>query len=324
VNLSSTTTILFNQTSISNVLNFSYVINTLGASVSTTVLEWRRNNAGGWVTLITSTSSITYTHNLTDSNFNAQPFNYRYVVTDSVGATATSTKDITPAAYVAPTAPLTITGPLVSSPETNTLREKGNISTNLSGTVTRNSVNVSLISYTLQYQLNGTGNWNTVSATQSIGPGTTAMTLTNHYDITLVNANSLLYRVVIVDSFQTTTIGSSTITFQNMIFYGPSANAPTNSTEVRSLGTKVLTSSANPFNLLTGTTFAIFTVALPSTLSLSSVIDLDALNANITSSYVLSTFNVNDYGGTAVAYKIYTMTNGSPYSPSHRHQITRV
>jgi hypothetical protein len=76
--------------------------------------------------------------------------------------------------------------------------------------------------------------------------------------------------------------------------YGPSANAPTNSTEVRSLEFRVLTVVQIHLILLAGTTFAIFTVALPSTLSLSSVIDLDALNANITSSYVLSTFNVND------------------------------
>jgi hypothetical protein len=79
------------------------------------------------------------------------------------------------------------------------------------------------------------------------------MIFTNHYDI-LVNANSLLYRVVVVDSFQTTTIDQVNYIPEYDI-YGPSANAPTNSTEVRSLGTKVLISSANPFNFIAGTTF---------------------------------------------------------------------
>jgi hypothetical protein len=68
-------------------------------------------------------------------------------------------------------------------------------------------------------------------------------------------------------------------------------------------------------------------MALPTTVAasdtISSVIDLDALNADITSSYVLSTFNVNDGGGTAVSYKVYTMTIASPYASSHRHSIVR-
>jgi hypothetical protein len=299
------------------------VINTLGATPSSTILEWRRNNTGGWTTLVSATSSITYTHSLTDSNFNTQAFNYRYSVIDSVGATASATKDITPGSYVAPTAPLTLTGPSASSPETNVLREKGNVSTTITGTVTRNSINVALSSYTLQYQVNGSGGWTNVNGTQSIGPGNTAITSTNHNDVALITSTSLLYRIVIVDAYQTTTLGSTTVAFQNAIFYGPSASVPTNSAGVRVLGTRVLTGSVNPFNLLTGNTYTIFTVAMPATLSLTSVIDLDALNADITASYVLSSFNVNDYGGTAVSYRIYTMTNGSPYSSSHRHQITR-
>ena len=323
VTLTSTTPIAFNQTAISNVLNFTYLVNTLGATPSSTILEWRRNGTGSWTTLVSATSSTTYTHSITDTNFNTQPFNYKYTVTDSSGAVASATKDITPVAYVAPTAPLTLAGPSTTSPETNILREKGNISTNLSGTVTRNSANVSLVSYTLQYQVNGTGNWIPVVATQSIGPSTTAMTLTNHNDTSLVAATSLLYRVVIVDSFQTTTLTPTTVTFQNAIFYGPSVTAPVNSTDVRALGTRVLTGSANPFDLLTGSTALTFTVALPNTLSISSVVDLDALNAPITTNYVNNPFNVNDYYGTAVGYKIYTMTIGSAYSVSHRHQITR-
>ena len=326
VTLTSSTSIAFNQTTILNVLNFGYVVNTLGATPSTTILEWRRNGIGSWTTLVSATSSTTYTHSITDTNFNTQPFNYKYTVTDSSGAVASATKDITPANYAAPTAPLTVVGPSVTSPETNILREKGNISTNLSGTVTRNSANVNLVSYTLQYQVNGTGNWIPVVVTQSIGPSTTAMTLTNHNDTSLVAATSLLYRVVIVDSFQTTTLTPTTVTFQNAIFYGPSASKPTNSAGVRELGTRILTSGPNPFELLTNTASNMFTVALPLPLTISLVEDLDALGGILTIDYVNSPFNVNDYYGTPVAYNVYTMTNASPYTfpPVHRHKITRV
>ena len=107
-----------------------------------------------------------------------------------------------------------------------------------------------------------------------------------------------------------------------MVFYGSSASAPSNSAGVRALSNKRFTDSGNTFILNTGATDKIFTVAIPATMSLVEVLDLDALNANITANYVLSTFNVNDGGGTPVSYKIYTLSNAIPYSADHRHQIT--
>jgi hypothetical protein len=107
-----------------------------------------------------------------------------------------------------------------------------------------------------------------------------------------------------------------------VVFYGSSASAPTNSAGVRALTGRRFTDAGNTFILNTGATNKIFTVAVPATMSLTQVIDLDALNANITANYVLSAFNVNDGGGTPVAYKIYTLTNAIPYSADHRHQIT--
>ena len=93
---------------------------------------------------------------------------------------------------------------------------------------------------------------------------------------------------------------------------------------VRSLGSRIFTDGNNPHNLLTGQIQKIFTSAMPSTLTITEVLDLDALNANITTNYVSSTFNVNDFAGNAVSYKVYTMTNAIPYSDkSHRHQTTR-
>jgi actin-like ATPase involved in cell morphogenesis len=108
-----------------------------------------------------------------------------------------------------------------------------------------------------------------------------------------------------------------------MIFYGPSASVPLNSAAVRSLPSRLFTTGNNTFNLNTGSTEVNYIVAIPNTESISQVLDLDALNANITSQYINNPFNVNDAGGTAVSYKVYTMTNAIPYSSNHRHQVTK-
>jgi len=327
VSLTSSTTVAFNQTAISNVLNFSYTINSYGASVSTAVLEWRRNNTGTWTTLTNVTSATTYTHTITDTDYNTQPFNYRYTVVDTSNGTANATKDITPANYVAPSVSLTVAGTSIATPESNSTRERGNVSSNISGSVSRNSANVALTSYQLQYQSNG-GSWVDIGTAVSIGPGTTSITPITHNESSLKTSSTIGYRVKVIDVYQTylssqVYSSTSTITFYYALFYGSSATAPTDSTAVRALPNKQFTTYSNPFTLNTGTTDTNFTVAIPATLSLSSVIDLDALNIDITSSYILSTFNVDDGGGTAISYKVYTLTTGVPYSPSHRHQVTR-
>jgi hypothetical protein len=63
---------------------------------------------------------------------------------------------------------------------------------------------------------------------------------------------------------------------------------------------------------------------VPNSLTVSEVLDLDALNANITANYLQSSFSVADYTGNLSTYNVYTMTNAIPYTSNHRHQITRV
>jgi len=106
------------------------------------------------------------------------------------------------------------------------------------------------------------------------------------------------------------------------IFYSDSSSIPGTSAAVRALTNNRFTDAGNTFILNTGSTNTHYTVAMPATHSLVSVIDIDALNANITANYILTTFNVNDAGGNPVSYKVYTMTNAVPYGTSHQHQIT--
>lgn len=331
VALTSSTTIAFNQTAISNALNFSHTINSLNASVATAVLQWRRGNAGSWTTLSSGTSSSgTYTHTLTDTAFNTSAFNYRYTVTDDVGATATATLDLIPASYLTPTISLTVAGADLEELESNLKREKGNVSSNLTGTITRRSSLVNLVSYILQYSVNG-GSWVDINPSPvSIGPGTSSITLLNHNNAELNTSSSIRYRVKVIDAYQQHLASAgvmsdaTVVSFLNLIFYGSTSSAPINSNDVRSLQGKIFTDGSNPFTINTGTVNTTFSFSVPAGTSLVSVIDVDALSANITTSYVKSTFNVLDSGGTAVSYDTYTMTNAEPYSPnSHAHQVTR-
>ena len=320
VSLTSPTSILFNQTAISTVLNFSNTINTLGASITTAVLQWRRNNSGAWTTLLSDVGASTYTHTLTDTAFNTQSFNYQYIVTDSASATATATWTITPQSYQSPS--ISFSAPastLALNIESNQVRERGNTSSVLQGSTSRNRINVPISGFQYAVSFNG-GAYTNIGTAGSLSAA--GGNFTNFTDTSITSsATNATYRVSVTDSYTTAT-ATYNITYKYVIFFGSSSTAPTNSAGVRALTNRRFTDSGNTFILNTGATDRIFTVAIPATMSLTEVLDLDALNANITANYVLSTFNVNDGGGTPVAYKIYTLTNAIPYSADHRHQIT--
>jgi hypothetical protein len=107
-------------------------------------------------------------------------------------------------------------------------------------------------------------------------------------------------------------------------FLGPTAATPVTSADVRALASTFHT-GASTFILNTGTVQTKFVCALPPGVTIASVFDLDALNANITAQYVLlGTINVLDAGGTNRAYNLYEMDLGAAYSSNHRHSITTV
>jgi hypothetical protein len=320
----------FNQTSLTGSLTGSYTINSLGASVSSVSLQWRSGSTGNWNVLSTSTTNpLKVDHLLDVPAYFSTTLNYQYIVTDSAGAVATGSLTLNPQSYVAPSVSLSVVSlsPGGITGETNTKREKGNVGSTISGTITRNRANVPMTSYSVQYQVNGTGSWTDVPGLSAVAisgnPSSVSITSTVHNNSLLASSTSISYRVQVVDGYQTTTSSSTTVSFLNVIFYGPTASAPSTSSGVRALPSTMFTDGSNPFNLTTGTTRNIFSVAMPATLSVTGVIDLDALNADITANYVLSTFNVNDAGSTATSYHVYTLTNATPYASSHRHQITR-
>lgn len=324
VTLTSSTTIAFNQTAISNVLNFSYVINSLGATVSTVSLQWSRagsspqgtNNA--WTTLSTDTSLTTFTHSITDSAFNTNAFSYRYVVTDSSGGTATATKVITPAAYVAPS--ITFSAPAVSftAPETNTTREWGNTASTLQGSCSRNSVNVPISSYQYAVSVNG-GAYSNIGSSTSLAASGGSFTTTSDTQAT-ATTTSITYKVTVTDSY-TTTFLTYSINLYSMMFYGPvSSTATINSALIRSLPKRFII-SGSPFSFSTGTSEIRMIVAMESAYTLSNAVDT-TINAPVDFTTDTRSISVNDSAGNAKTYNVYVNTFGFPYNPADTIQIT--
>lgn len=110
-------------------------------------------------------------------------------------------------------------------------------------------------------------------------------------------------------------------------FWGSVSAQPSSSSDVRALESNRLENGvvSNTFTLNTGAINSKFVIVLAPGKSLSSVVDLDALNLNITSEYILvnNNMSVNDASGTPVSgFKMYVKTNSVPYTSNHRHSIT--
>lgn len=294
VSLSSPTSIQFNQTAISNVLNFSYTINSLGASVDTVLLEWRRNNTGSYTTLSTDTAATTFTHTLTDTNFNTEPFNYRYTVTDTSGGTKTVTFNITPAAYSAPSISI--------SAGTGT-RYLGDIASTISGSVSRNSALVDISSYSIEVSVNG-------GAYSQIDTDTLAATggsySFNHNDAALVNSTQLRYRVKVTDAFTTTTSAVRTINFFHRNVLGFSTSTSVTLSQIEAFGNISLTNQKE--RTFTGVTAAAseytYYVYAASDGDLNNVI-LDGTTPILGAFTKLTDVTGTNLNGATVTYRVY-------------------
>lgn len=91
------------------------------------------------------------------------------------------------------------------------------------------------------------------------------------------------------------------------------------------MSTVRFTDDLSTFILNTGDTLTTFVAAMPAAApvikTITEVLDLTALNANITAQYILGQFNVDNGGGVSVLYNVYQMTNSIPYVVNHQHQI---
>lgn len=324
--LNSPTIIEFNQTSISNILNFSYSTNSIDisgnhATVSSVLLEYKRGNENVWVALTNDDNILTY-HHIFSQDFNINTFDYKLTVNDSQGGVNTATQSITPVSYISPTISIEVLSVTHSTPETHLKREKGNIVSNLSLTINTNGPFLGLISYQLQYQLNSGSVWINIGSLVSIS-GSTITTSILHDDLILVDADSIGYRVLVTDAISVKTSDVVTVNFSNLIFYGSTSISPLLSTDVRNLPNRIFIDE-NTFTIFTGTEFKNFSFAIPLSVSLSSVIDEDT-GVNYTDLYTNTSINILDSGSISTSYKLYKMSLGIPYYPNeHRHNISTI
>ena len=341
--LTSSSTVAFNQTAVSNVLNVTHTIRTIGATGATGILQSRRNNTGSWTTLNSSlfnssgsAFSGSHTHTLTDAPFGASgPFNYRYIVFDSRGASAEATLTITPATYQNPTGNLTESATFTRGGvlDSTKAREKGNATTTLSGTCNRTNALVPITHYIIEYQENGSGGWTQVTNNPISGnPSTFSIPFVNHFGNTTLN--SIRYRLRVSDTYIDSRVSTGStahtvetetpITFHNLIWYGPTGSPPTTSDHIRAGGLSAFNPGIvtnNPFQFESGLTATNFVVAFASPTVLGSVTDLRSLNLNLTPFFLTANssigwsglFSVDDYASTPTAYNVYNYNVSTPY-----------
>ena len=344
--LTSSSTVAFNQTAVSNILNVTHTIRTIGATGATGVLQSRRNNTGTWTTLNSSlfnssgtNFSGSHTHTLTDAAFGASgSFNYRYIVFDSRGASAEATFTITGAAYVNPSGDLiqAATNSRGGVLDSTTAREKGNARTTLSGTCSRTNALVPITHYIIEYQENGGGAWSQVTNNPISGnPSTFNIPSVTHIGNTTLN--SIRYKLRVSDTYIDSRVSTGStahtvetetpITFHNLIWYGPTGSPPTTSNHIRAGGLSAFNPGIitnNPFQFESGLTATNFVIAFPKPTTLSpvnGVVDLRSLNLDLTPNFLTANSeigwsglpSVNDYAGNSTAYNVYNYNSGNPY-----------
>jgi len=225
-------------------LNFSYVLNTYGATVVTALLEWRRGGSGAWSTLISNTGATNYVHNIDDTanRFNTAVLNYRYTVVDSNGMSGQTTHNVTPQAYQAPTILLSLNG-TINSPETQTNREKGNVISNPSGSINSNRPLVDITAWTLERRYNG-GSWLVIAS--GIGLNTQNVNIPNTLDNTIpTSVNNVEYKITYVDEYTSGSGVDQTINFAYYNYAGISVNTSLTSAQIIALGNVAFATSTS-------------------------------------------------------------------------------
>lgn len=113
---------------------------------------------------------------------------------------------------------------------------------------------------------------------------------------------------------------STTVKGDYKRFYGPNDE---NVLNPRNGMSSVFDDTALTFSLNTGIDKRFFHIFIPSSRTLTGVIDETALNATITSQYILiGNVMVKDGGGVDTSYKHYRMKIDDTYPVSHVHKIT--
>ena len=232
--VSASGSIPFNSTTGSLTVGMTYTVNNPGATITGFVLSVRRGS-GSYTQIYSGAAKSSHTHDIASllGSDNVSNFNYKLVVTDSLGSTVTVTSNsITPATYAAPTCNIS-TG--------NPTRELGNVSTAFSGAISLTAQNgVSITSRKLQYSLNNS-TWIDIT---TLGSNSVSYT---HNDAALVNATVIYYRiqidVYVIDGSNITNLPIGQVNFAYKQVFGYDASATPSLSTILAMGNNALTNA---------------------------------------------------------------------------------
>ncbi len=303
-------------------LSFSYTINTLNAHVDTVLLEWRRNDTGDWNVLPITTDMTQYAHVINETDrFDSTIINYRYTVTDSEGATKTVTHNVTPEQYAAPTMSITLNG-TITSPETQNVREKGNVISSPSGTISSNRALVNITAWTLERRYNG-GTWQILSSASGLNVQSVSIPQYNDNTGIPTNATSIEYRIGYTDEYTSGNGGNQSITFKYFSYWGFNTNTTINETQIEALSYKNFKSSvALTWNNI-NTPIGNYTYyAYPSTYNDITSIIKNGVNQDFGAWSKLSDVSVTNSYGETLTYKVYRTNATGAYGATDCISIT--
>lgn len=212
--------------------------------------------------------------------------------------------------------------------ETNYVREKGNVYSNLIADIEIRTPNENILGYKLYFSVNDENTYQEIYESYDIEPsGETISYLHEDSSLLLLGLDKIKYMIEVFD-MKKQNVGAKklkTIDFKNAIFYGGSNQIPSSSSDVRSLENKKINFDS-VIILNTGSINKTFVIALPCGYIVESVYDEDALYVNLTNYYVKSNTltQIQDAGGLNSGYNVYIMQNAIPYSSNHKHKITIV
>ena len=314
VNLSSSgDDVAFGESGKTVYLDFSYVINSLGASVATTVLEHRRGGVGAWSGFTITTGSTDYTHNIDDSSnrFNTAQLNYRYTVTDTAGGTKTTTYNVNPQAYAAPSMVIALNGS-VTSPETQTVREKGNVISAPSGTITSVRSLVNITDWTLERQYDG-GGYIVLASGSSLS--TLSVVVPSTPDSTIpTGAVSIDYRLTYTDEYSSGAGGTQSIGFKYFSYWGYNTNIILTENQIEALANSAFKTSQALTWSVTAAISEYTYYAYPSTFSNLTSIIRDGIVEDITAWSKLTDVNVTNSYLESLLYTVYRTNAPGAYT----------
>ena len=323
--------------------------------------EFPSVNGGGYTASATHTANITqwittpyhYRYTIKDNSGQATGFTLAYnTITPQTFANPTATVSATGV-----TGTTTLTG--VHLGEIGRRRERGNTGTSVNVTIAvgpnMSTTYHNIAEVGMQYSPNNGTNWystthtengiNFVLVTPNVGSTGTTFTVNNPVN-PAAGLTSMMFRFFAKEGLTANTgngiqmnaDGTNTyVSFRKRIFYGPTASVPTTASAVRSLpnsflgptsGTAIAAGIAgSTFNMVSGTQYSTFVIALPrgltlndNTKSIKGVVNIDANETLFgNSSQGNDSFNqislaeATDVSGVTHGYAIYSMSLGDPY-----------